>query len=274
LPAAVDDVLRRAMAKDPGARYGTASELTEAIVAALGGTVARTPRSLQAAAGESVLMILEQREKRREEIEATLAKYGVERGIGPDTDWQRTPTERNKLVTVLFANLAEYAEYAGEEDAEAVRDTLDRLWRRVDEVIADHGGVVETRTYHTALALWGVEAAREDDPERAIRAGLEMQAVLRAFLGEEEEEPLPMQVGITTGLVLLTPIDEGGSGAAPGYTASGATIGRSIAWSAWLRPAGFSSRTTPTATCAGYSTWRRATRCASVGARDGWRHTW
>jgi len=121
LPAAVDDVLRRAMAKDPGARYGTASELTEAMVAALGGTVARTARSLQAAAQESVLMILEEREKRRDEIEATLAKYGAERRVGLDTDWQRTPTEHNKLVTVLFANLVEYAEFIEEEDAEAVR---------------------------------------------------------------------------------------------------------------------------------------------------------
>ena len=67
LPAALDEVLRRAMAKDPAARYGTASELAEAIVVALGGTVAHTPRGLQEAAAESVRMILEERKERRGE---------------------------------------------------------------------------------------------------------------------------------------------------------------------------------------------------------------
>jgi predicted ATPase/class 3 adenylate cyclase len=220
LPPAVDEVLRRAMAKDPAARYGTASELAEAVVVALGGTVARTPKGLQAAAAESVLMIREQREERRDEIEATLAKYGVQRSTGLDTDSQRTPTERNKLMTALFANLAEYAEYAAKEDAEAVRDTLERLWTRLEGVIAEYGGTLQSRSYESALALWGMQAARENDPERAIRAALEMQDVVRESLGEEEEDALPMRVGITTGLALLTPGEEGGS-----TSASGPTIG-------------------------------------------------
>ena len=166
-------------------------------------------------------MIREQREVRRDEIEATLAKYGVERDVGRDTDSQRTPTERNRLVTVLSTDLTEYAEFIAEGDAEAVRDTLGRLWERLERVIVDRGGWVQDRGYDTALALWGVESAREDDAERAIRAALEMQAALRGSLDEGDDgDPLPMQVGITTGLALLTPDAE----TPDRVTASGPTI--------------------------------------------------
>jgi class 3 adenylate cyclase len=228
LPPAVDGVLRRAMAKEPAARYGTASELAEAIVTALGGAVAHTPTSLRAAAQEQIRQVSEGREERKGELEATLARFAAERSVDPDAALRRTPTERNKLVTALYANLAEYTEFVEAEDAEAVRGTLERLSDRLETVVTDHGGMVQARTYETALALWGMETAREDDPERAIRAALEMQVVLREFLVKDEEgEPLPMQVGITTGLVLLTPSEESGSDAATagGYTASGPTIG-------------------------------------------------
>jgi tetratricopeptide (TPR) repeat protein/class 3 adenylate cyclase/tRNA A-37 threonylcarbamoyl transferase component Bud32 len=209
LPSEVDDVLRRAMAKDPEARYGTASELAEAVIAALGGTVASTPTGLRAAAEETALRIAHQR------------------GAEVSTSAQRTPTERNKLVTVLYVSLVEYAEYAEAEDArdaEAARDALERLWGRLEGIIAGRGGALESRTYDTALAAWGADAAREDDPERAIRAALEMQHVLHGFLKEkrveDEGEPLPMQVSITTGLALITPGDE----ATGDFSASGPTI--------------------------------------------------
>jgi hypothetical protein len=178
LPAAMDGVLRRAMAKESTARYATASELTEAIVAALGGVVAHTPGALRAAAQEQIRQVAKGREEKKDKLEATLARFASERDVEPGAALRRTPTERNKLVTVLHANLAEYAEVIEAEDTEVARDMLGRLWERLETVIAEYGGALESRGHDAALAVWGAEAAREDEPERAIRAALEMQAVL------------------------------------------------------------------------------------------------
>ncbi len=54
--------------------------------------------------------------------------------------------------------------------------------------------------------MFGVPSAHEDDPERAVRAGLEMQAVLselnRSFAAEGRPE-LEMRIGVEAGEVLV-----------------------------------------------------------------------
>jgi predicted ATPase len=78
------------------------------------------------------------------------------------------------------------------------------------------------------MALWGVESAREDDPERAIRAALAMQAVLKDEGGRMKDETLScipppsslqMRIGINTGPVVL-----GGVGTTGEFTAMGNAV--------------------------------------------------
>ena len=68
--------------------------------------------------------------------------------------------------------------------------------------IEAHGGVVEKFIGDAVVGVFGVPAAHEDDPERAVRAGL------RIVEGAEElesigGEPLRMRVGINTGEALV-----------------------------------------------------------------------
>ena len=211
LPAEVDEVLRRAMAKEPGARYGTASELVEAAVAALKEEVPPTPARLRAAVRASIERVTVERDRTRDQTEATLARYGAEERAAREVEPRRTLTEQNRLVTALHADLGEIADRIatgdppGIHDPQGMHDVLETLWRRLEEVIVAHGGRVQSRTDDAALALWGVEVAQEDDPERAIRAALEIQDLLRKLLdGGDRAQPLPVRVGITTGLALLT----------------------------------------------------------------------
>ena len=65
-----------------------------------------------------------------------------------------------------------------------------------------HGGVVEKFIGDAVVGVFGVPAAHEDDPERAVRAGL------RIVEGAEELEalggaPLRLRVGINTGEALV-----------------------------------------------------------------------
>ena len=48
------------------------------------------------------------------------------------------------------------------------------------------------------MALWGSESSREDDPEEAVRAALELQEAV-AELAAAGAAPLVMRVGISTG---------------------------------------------------------------------------
>ena len=69
-------------------------------------------------------------------------------------------------------------------------------------LIEAHGGVVEKFIGDAVVGVFGVPAAHEDDPERAVRAGL------RIVEGAEELEaiggaPLRLRVGVNTGEALV-----------------------------------------------------------------------
>ncbi|MBV8855820.1 MAG: protein kinase [Acidobacteria bacterium] len=121
-------------------------------------------------------------------------------------------TEQRRQLTVLFADLAEgLARLTEGLDAEDVGELMSSLWPLVDAVVEAHGGEVTKRVGEAFVALWGARGAREDDPERAVRAALELQSALFAFVSEGEaegsngggEEARLMRAGVSTGLVLL-----------------------------------------------------------------------
>lgn len=93
-----------------------------------------------------------------------------------------------KPVTVLFANLlglGEVVEAMGEEEADEVTAILDRYLGAVMEIVARYDGTFNkmdlAQEGDKLLILFGAPHAHEDDPQRAVRAALEMQEALRPF---------------------------------------------------------------------------------------------
>ncbi len=89
-------------------------------------------------------------------------------------------------VTVLFANFFPFSqalELLG-DDVETAVQVLNAYYRRAQEVIHRYGGIVnkvDLATYGDKLmALFGAPSAHEDDPERAVRAALALQAACDA----------------------------------------------------------------------------------------------
>ena len=186
LPTSVDEVVDDVLEKDPELRFDSAVAFAEALIKTLGGTVSSTPETLRKAAGTSILRRVDAR-------------------IG-DTDSKATPPEQQKQVTVVYVNTAEFSEIAEMEAPDPVA-TRFKLWEQLEKVIDEHGGYVENRTGDTLLALWGVKTVHEDDAEQAVRCALAMQGVMADILAElipEDDEALPMQIGIHSGLALLT----------------------------------------------------------------------
>jgi class 3 adenylate cyclase/tetratricopeptide (TPR) repeat protein len=119
-----------------------------------------------------------------------------------------------RVVTVVFADLAGFTTMAEGRDPEAVKELLDTCFGALVPVITAHGGVVDKIIGDELMAVFGAPRAHEDDPERAVRAGL---ALLDAL--ERLDQSLEMRVGINTGEVLA-----GGVGPSGAYTVTGDTV--------------------------------------------------
>jgi DNA-binding SARP family transcriptional activator len=107
-----------------------------------------------------------------------------------------------KVVTILFCDLVEFAAASASADPEDVDQLLDRYYRMARDRIEWFGGSVEKFIGDAVMAVFGAPTAREDDPERAVRAGL---AIVEGAAELREQDPtlsLEVRVGITNGEVL------------------------------------------------------------------------
>jgi class 3 adenylate cyclase/predicted ATPase len=128
---------------------------------------------------------------------ATLAQPSATRTRAPSP--AATPVAERRLVSVLFADLVGFTPFAEERDPEEVRETLSRYFETAREVIGRYGGTVEKFIGDAVMAVWGAPVAREDDAERAVRAGLELVDAVRS-LGPT----IHARVGILTGEAAVT----------------------------------------------------------------------
>ena len=134
--------------------------------------------------------------------------------------------QQRKQATVLFADVVGFTTLAETKDAEEVTELINALWAQLDGLVTAYGGRIDKHIGDAVMALWGVESAREDDPERAIRAALAMQEEISAFNADmkrrrrlPENVALELRVGVNTGPVLL-----GQVGLTREYTAMGDTV--------------------------------------------------
>lgn len=134
-------------------------------------------------------------------------------GVGVHAEEERA--EERRVVTVLFADLTSSTALAEGMDAEEVRGLLAGFFAIVTRELHRHGGTVEKYIGDAVMAVFGLPVAHEDDPVRAVRAAVDMQAALRRY-NEERRGPDPatpelrMRIGINTGEVVAA------SGAAEG----------------------------------------------------------
>jgi class 3 adenylate cyclase len=113
-------------------------------------------------------------------------------------------TERaveRRVVTVLFADLVGFTSLSEELDAEDVTLVQDSYFEAVRETVARHGGQLEKFVGDAAMAVFGAPRVRDDDAERAVRAGLALVAAVQrvgAGLGLAPAA-LRLRVGIASG---------------------------------------------------------------------------
>jgi class 3 adenylate cyclase/predicted ATPase len=148
---------------------------------------------------------------------------------GPGGTREQPPEER-RLVSVLFADLSGYTAVAERMDPEAVKSMLDSMLRQLGEEVIRFGGSIDKYIGDNVMAVFGAPVAHEDDPERAVRAGLAMQAAMeRLNEGIGLETGFLLRVGINSGEVLAGQMGED-------YTVVGDTVNVAARLQAAARP--------------------------------------
>ncbi|MCP4359107.1 MAG: tetratricopeptide repeat protein [Chloroflexi bacterium] len=131
---------------------------------------------------------------------------------------QSIDNAQRKQTTILFAKIIGFKRFSGQVQDTNILNVFNKLWRRLDQVIALHDGTIDKHIGDAVMGVFGVPVIHEDDPTRAIRAALQMRAALSDFVTERNEtaaddekntlQNLRLSVGINTGPVLLGRVGE------------------------------------------------------------------
>ena len=111
--------------------------------------------------------------------------------------------EERKLITAVFCDLVGSTARSENLDVEDVKALVAPYHARVRAELERHGGTFEKFSGDAILALFGTPRAHEDDPERAVRAGLAVREALARLNAEDEWMDLHFRIGINTGEALV-----------------------------------------------------------------------
>ena len=106
--------------------------------------------------------------------------------------------EERKVVTVVFADLVGFTSRTEKLDPEDVQRLLSPYHARLRSELERFGGTVEKFIGDAVVAVFGAPLAHEDDPERAVRAAIE----IRDWIAGGDED-LQVRIGVNTGEALV-----------------------------------------------------------------------
>lgn len=114
------------------------------------------------------------------------------------------PVSSRRVTSVLFGDLVGFTALSEHRDQEETRELLTTYFDECRRIIGRYGGTIEKFIGDAVMAVWGVPTAHEDDAERAVRAGLELVAMVGGMGEVAGVGELAMRVGIVTGEVAVT----------------------------------------------------------------------
>jgi class 3 adenylate cyclase/tetratricopeptide (TPR) repeat protein len=110
-----------------------------------------------------------------------------------------------KNVTVVFADISGFTSMAETHDPEEVSAIINTCHTMLGKIVYKYEGVVDKIIGDGLMALFGIPS-RENDPERAILASMEMQQGMKELSKKLQEKigiSLGLKIGINTGIVVI-----------------------------------------------------------------------
>jgi len=129
-----------------------------------------------------------------------------------------------RIITMLFCDVKGSTAAAEQLDPEEWTEIINGAFEHMIRPIYKYEGTVPRLMGDAILAFFGAPIAHEDDPQRAVLAGLEIQANIEPYAQEVRQRfgvNFALRVGINTGLVVVGTV---GSDLRMEYTAIGDAI--------------------------------------------------
>ncbi|SOC40416.1 adenylate cyclase [Rhizobium subbaraonis] len=152
---------------------------------------------------------------------------GASAGSHPHPGTPAAPSETEsdrRIVTALFADLCGYTTLGERIDPEMLQSLQNEVFEELSAAVAAEGGYVDKFVGDALLALFGAPVAHERDPERALRAALDMRVRI-SRIGERWQtrlgQPVALHIGVNTGPVVAGGVGVGGS---KSYSVTGDTV--------------------------------------------------
>jgi class 3 adenylate cyclase/tetratricopeptide (TPR) repeat protein len=161
--------------------------------------------------------------------EASQVDYSAPQSYTPKFLAEKILTTRSamagerKLVTVLFADVANFTSLSEKLDPEEVHRIMDGCFKILMDEIHKSEGTINQFTGDGVMALFGAPVAHEDHAQRACYAALSSQKALEAYEEEVKKEfgvEFKMRMGLHSGPVIVGSI---GDDLRMDYTAVGDT---------------------------------------------------
>lgn len=141
-----------------------------------------------------------------------------------------------KLVTVFFADVANYTSVSEKLDPEEVHQIMDGAFKILMDEIHKYEGTINQFTGDGVMALFGAPVAHEDHAQRACYAALSIQKAMGEYGDKIEKDTgveFKMRVGLNSGPVIVGAI---GDDLRMDYTAVGDTTNLSSRMESMARP--------------------------------------
>jgi len=141
-----------------------------------------------------------------------------------------------KLVTVLFADVANYTSISEKLDPEEVHQIMDGCFNILMEEIHRYEGTINQFTGDGVMALFGAPVAHEDHAQRACYAALSIQRAMEEYgvkIKKDTGVKFKMRIGLNSGQVIVGSI---GDDLRMDYTAVGDTTNLASRMESSARP--------------------------------------
>jgi class 3 adenylate cyclase len=135
-----------------------------------------------------------------------------------------TGSSERRPLTVLFADIAGSTSIAERLDPEDWTALVGEAFARMNRTIERYDGTIARLMGDGVLAFFGAPTAHEDDPERAVRCGLDMVRAIDELSASHSRVAggdIRVRVGINTGPVVVGVV---GTESANEYTAMGDAV--------------------------------------------------
>ncbi len=136
----------------------------------------------------------------------------------------RSVEGERRIVTILFCDVKGSTSMAEQLDPEEWAEIMNNAFEYLIKPVHDYEGTVARLMGDAILAFFGAPLAHEDDPQRAILAGLEIISGIETYREKIQKQygmDFSVRVGLNTGLVVVGNI---GSDYKFEYTAMGDAI--------------------------------------------------